>query len=139
MGHSSGELGIWKEVKPNHYKLNDDQYLVRKKDGTYRIRYPIQKDVTKPFSKDNVHKKNLLLGGSWGNFFQTIFVLAIIGFSILAYYHDTRICKDIIENPPVCNSDRFKANLSGGYYEVDAPIFTSNNGGVFKGNATSTQ
>lgn len=78
-------------------KLDEGIYLKKNK-GKYSLIYPIKKDLSKPFKKGNIDWKNV-----WGirnkQWLTTIFILAIIFFSIWAYKHDIELYRDIAQHP----------------------------------------
>lgn len=79
------------QVKPNLY--------VKKRGDSYRVVYPVKKDLTQPWSLQNCNWKNLILGGSWWNFLTTMFILGLLLFIIYAYKHDTALCREVLQNP----------------------------------------
>ena len=79
-------------------KIKDDLYIQRSKLSGWKIVYPIKKDLDKPYTLDNIHWKNLLTGGGWFKLLVTIFIFAIIIFSVWAYLNDTKICRELISN-----------------------------------------
>lgn len=82
-------------------QINDNTYKI--KDGCYlkgdRIIYPIKKDITKPFTKDNVHWKNFLIGGSWKKFFVYMWIVVMALLLMWTYSIDTKECRELMENP----------------------------------------
>jgi hypothetical protein len=72
-------------------------YIKKSWDGT-RLVYPIKKDISKGYSSDNINWKNFLLGGSWSYAIKVAIVMTIIILSLLAYKHDTQVCRDFIRD-----------------------------------------
>jgi hypothetical protein len=63
------------------------------------IVYPIKKDLSKPFSKDNTNWKHLFFGGSILRFlFSSSWVLIIL-FAAWSYSHDIAAYKLVYEHP----------------------------------------
>ena len=63
------------QIKPNLF--------IKKTNDSYRIVYPIKKDLEKGYSLDNIHWKNLLIGGSWSNLISTSIIIILLLFSFL--------------------------------------------------------
>lgn len=81
------------EIKPG-------LFIQETKSGNYRMVKPIKKDLDKPFNlKTNCNYTNLILGGSWNNFFTIVFVISIIMLVSFGYAHDTKECREIISDP----------------------------------------
>ena len=80
-------------------KIKDDLY-VRKSFGEWIIVRPIKKDLEKPYAKDNINWKNLLVG-SWGSFIKMLILFGIIAFLIWSYREDMKTCTDALNSPCV--------------------------------------
>ncbi len=81
------------EIKPG-------LFIQKTKTGNYRMVKPLRKDVTKPFNfKTNCNYINLILGGSWSNFFTILFVVSIMMLISFGYAYDTKQCREIISDP----------------------------------------
>lgn len=80
-------------------KLTSGEEIFIKKgwDG-YRVCYPNKKDLTKPFSKENAHWKNIIYGGHWSYIFKLIIFLILLYFFVQMYLQDTEICREFVEN-----------------------------------------
>lgn len=80
---------------------NDKVYLIKDTFG-YKIVKPIKKELTKPYSFNNIHWPNLLFGG-WRNLAILLFILAII----MYHFHEDKLnlenaridCENIYSNP----------------------------------------
>lgn len=79
------------EIKPNLF--------IKKTKDSYKIVYPIKKNLQKPFSLNNMHWKNFLLGGSWENAVTVIIIIALLLFISWSYNYETAECRKFIENP----------------------------------------
>jgi hypothetical protein len=80
-------------------KIKDNLYVQKTKFGDYRVVYPIVKDIEQPFSFNNIHWKNFLIGGRWSNVLTLIFIVGLIMFSAWAYKTDMKSCEDHLLNP----------------------------------------
>jgi len=78
-------------------KIKDDLYVKKGRFGWFIV-YPIKKDQDKPYTKDNINWRNLLVG-STGSFIQMIILFVLMTFLIFAYMHDTEECYEMLENP----------------------------------------
>lgn len=76
-------------------KLADGVYLLKRGDD-YKIIRPPKKDITKPFTKDNIHWGNLI--GIKHNWLSLLIIVLLI-LSSIAYKIDTEECRKIVENP----------------------------------------
>lgn len=83
----------------NVEKVKDNLYIQKTKFGDYRLIYPITKDISQPFTFNNIHWKNFLIGGKWSNLITLIVIVSLICFSAWAYVHDQKECKDHLINP----------------------------------------
>jgi len=78
-------------------KIRDDLYIKKGWDG-YRVVFPIKKDPSGPWKKDNIHWSNLLYGGHWSRPIKALlFILALYLF-VQAYLSDTKTCRDFVAN-----------------------------------------
>ena len=81
------------EIKPNLFvqKIGESD--------SYRVVHPLKKNIYGRFTWGNIHWKNLITGGSWSNFFTILFVVALLVYLAWGYAHDTRECRELLENP----------------------------------------
>lgn len=98
------------EIKPNLYKLDENTYLSKRRKG-WALRYPIKKEFDKPFNGDNINYKNLFRFDGFSMFF--VLMVLILSYS---YYHDTRECFNLIENPRMWCSN-WELNITMGCSE----------------------
>jgi hypothetical protein len=55
---------------------------------------------------ENINWFNFIVGGSWGKFISTLFIVVLILFSIWAYHHDTEFCQELARHPEsICNKN----------------------------------
>jgi|TARA_R100000093_G_scaffold71653_1_gene48215 hypothetical protein len=81
----------------NIEKIREDLYIQKSKLGN-KIVYPIKKDLDKPYSRDNIHLKRLLIG-DWNKLIGLVVFVVFLLLLSFAYYHDTSECRAIIESP----------------------------------------
>ena len=104
-------------------EYNDDgSYLKKDELFGYRVIYPYKNP------DGTIHWFNLLTGGSWAKFVVTLFIVALIIFSVWAYKTDVATCYEVIKNPcdycdnsyPTLNTGNNKIDLSGWEgFEID--------------------
>lgn len=120
-------------------KIRENLY-VKKTGNTYRIIYPLKNE------DGSINWKNLILGGSWGNFISVVFFVSLLIFALWAYAYDTKACRELLENPPSCGyvvggklysdiKELEKFNMSVLFPEEDdnefnLSLFTQNNDSV---------
>ena len=73
-------------------KIREGLYIKKSFDG-YRVVYPIKNE------DGTLNWFNLLTGGSYWNLVKTMLVLLLILGITYSYYRDTKMCRDLIENP----------------------------------------
>ena len=76
----------------NIEKIREGLYIKKDRLG-YRIVYPYKND------DGTINWFNVLTGGSWGNLIKVVLIVSLILFVTWGYYHDTKACKDFMENP----------------------------------------
>jgi len=69
------------EIRPNLYATKNNK-------GEYSLKYPPIKDLNQPFSKSNIHWKNLIAGGKWGNLLKYLLILIAICYLMFSYKID---------------------------------------------------
>ena len=87
------------EVRPGLYA----QQLVS---GEWRAVKPILKDVTQPFSWDNINWYNFLLGGDWISACINLFLLGLIIWFGLQLGHISKMYNDLQANLRVFDMTR---------------------------------
>jgi len=78
-------------------KIRDNLYIRKGWDG-YRVVHPTKKDLTKPFSLNNINWKNFLVGGHWSYPLKLLFVLIVLYLFVQMYLADTKTCREFVEN-----------------------------------------
>jgi len=82
------------------------------KKGVYwngkEVRYPIKKDLDKPFHLGNIDWKNLLGLRNLSMFFITLLLVITLLVGSWAYQHDTEACFNLIEHPQLWCSNWMK-------------------------------
>ena len=71
-------------------KIREGLYI-KKSLGEYNIVYPIKNE------DGTINYRNLLIGGSWKSFIETIIILLLILFSGYSYLHDTKECFKVLK------------------------------------------
>ena len=83
------EKEIIEEVKPN--------FFIAGREGRWRRVYPPKKDISKPFTWNNIHWFRFLIG-SWGRFLTVSFIIVMILMLSWSYAKDTKQCRDMMED-----------------------------------------
>ncbi len=79
-------------------KIREGLYI-KKSLGEYTVVYPIRNE------DKSINWRNLLIGGSWKSFIETLIIFFLILFSGYSYMHDTKECFKVLKNPcDYCNS-----------------------------------
>ena len=106
-GEVCNKMGFWKtkgekEMKQPE-KIRENLYILGDEKKGYRIVHPFKKDLNKPYSKDNLNWKNIILGGGWENVIKIVIIIALVLFAGWSYQNDTAECTELLENPvPFC-------------------------------------
>tara|TARA_R100000656_G_scaffold3079_2_gene4885 strand:+ start:489 stop:851 length:363 start_codon:yes stop_codon:yes gene_type:complete len=87
------------EIKP-------DFFIQQTKNGYKRV-YPINKDINKPFAKDNIHWKRFLIG-SWGRFLQGVFFIVFVAAMVIAHNYEVAEYKEILGDEDYCEDLGYK-------------------------------
>ena len=74
----------------------DDNIEVRKDFLGWKLVYPIKNE------DGSINWKNLILGGSWYNFFKVILLVAFLLGTLWLYFKDLSVCMEAFRNP--CNA-----------------------------------
>lgn len=91
-------------------KIREGLYVKKTRSGKWIQVFPIKND------NGTINWRNLIIGRSW---IDLLFV-ALLLFSLWAYAHDTKECRELIENPPRC--EIITANQGG--WDVALPNIT---------------
>ena len=89
-----------KQIKPDLYKINKNQYLKINKKGEGRVIAPIfnpVKDNNGSNQKETINWFNFLTGGSWGKLRSTITIVLLILLFIFGMYDYSEQCRAIVE------------------------------------------
>lgn len=81
----------------NIEKIREDLYVKKGWDG-YRVVHPIKKDLNLPMTRDNINWKNFLFGGHWSYALKAVLFLIALYFFVQMYLHDTKVCREFVEN-----------------------------------------
>ena len=97
-----------KEIK----KVEEDFWIQKERRGWNRV-YPVKKNLDEPFSLKNIHWKHLLIG-SYSRLVWTVIILILIYGLLWSYAHDTKECRNLVENKTM----RCRGCYDIGYSEI---------------------
>jgi hypothetical protein len=98
----------------NIEKIRENLYIKKGWDG-YRVVYPTKIDLDKPFGKGNINWKNLI--GQWHFWLKSFIFLLALYFFVQMYLHDTKQCRDYVNNFETICSQYSSTLIKGKSYQ----------------------
>jgi len=74
-------------------EIEGERVDLKKDFAGWKVVYPIQNE------DGSWNYKNLFLGGSWWNLLKVLVIVLMLMFLMFSYYHDSKVFRDIQENP----------------------------------------